>query len=187
MKKPFHFIALVASTSLFATANAQPTPDNRIVEPGVRIGRVFLGDTKAAVARRLGKPTKVFKLPGGFDSQLWRSNKEFAPGLRDTLEIVYRRGVVVQIEVTNPIFKTKNGLSISSLLANWRRKYGTATAQTRYYTDRSDQTYYDWRRAGIAIESVLDNPGGDTGEFVFKTLIVHRKGFAVVPDPGGEL
>ena len=186
--KNFTLLALAGIlTPLVAPQIASAAPDRLTVEPGIRIGRIFLGDSKAAVARRLGKPTKTFKLSGGYDSQLWKSKTEFAPGERDTLEIVYKKGVVVQIEVTNPIFETPGGLSLNDTITDWRKKYGVPLEQTRYYTNKSDQRYYDWRKNGVAIESVLDGRGDTAPTFTFHTLIIHKKGVKVLPDPGGEL
>ncbi len=165
-------------------AFAQTAPDNHQAQAGVRLGRVFIGDSRAAVGRRLGKPTRTFTLGRGLTSQLWRGKKPGDTGRLNTLEVVYRSGVVIQIEATSLVFKTPGGLSLSSARDEWEDAYGKP-AQTDYYYDSSGarKRYLDWKRSGIALELLESGDGG--GEFTYQTLIVHRKGYSVIPDRGG--
>lgn len=178
-------MALLAPLLVPVTARAQsaPIPDQNQVVPGERIGRVFIGDSRAAVHRRIGKPTKVFKLMGGRTSELWRGSKRTDTDRPNTLEVIFERGAVIQIETTNTVFRTKSGLNVVSGGEEWFEALGLdPTISRRRYPKRANRTYqyHDWRRTGIALELIEteDEPSPET-------LIVHRRGFSVIPDVGG--
>ncbi len=176
---------LTATLGLVALgASAQSTPDNHIASPGERIGRVFVGDPRAAVGRRLGPATKSFDLGRGLSSQMWRSKRAGDTGGRNTLEVVYRNGVATQIEGTSLVWKTPSGLSLSSSRADWEDRLGTPSVSTYDYEGGARKRYLDWRRAGVALELVQDGDS-DSNEFTYQTLIVHRSGNTVIPDRGG--
>lgn len=176
---------LTASVALVALgASAQSTPDNHIAAPGERIGRVFIGDTRAAIGRRLGPATKSFSLGRGLASQMWRSKRVGDTGGYNTLEVVYRNGLATQLEGTSLVWKTADGLSLSSSRADWEERLGTPTQTTYNYDSGARKRYLDWRRAGIALELVQDGDS-DSSEFTYQTLIVHRSGNPVIPDRGG--
>ena len=173
---------LLAVLTLAPLAHAQSVPDQHQVVPGERLGRVFLGDSRKTVARRLGKPAKVIPLGAGLTSELWRGSIRTDTGSPNTLEVIYRRGVVIQIETTNPLFKTKSGLSVLSDGPQWEKLLRKPTISYREYPKRAEKVYqyHDWRRAGLALEMIEseDSPSPET-------LIVHRKGYRVIPDIGG--
>lgn len=178
---------LVATTLLPIAASAQiaPVPDQNQVVPGERIGRVFIGDTRAAVQRRLGKPSKTFRLPAGRTSELWRGSKREDTGRPNTLEVIFERGVAIQIETTNPVFRTKSGLSVLTGSMKWLDVLRDELSMSRRrYVRRGSQTleYNDWQRLGIALELIEIGDGTSP-----ETLIVHRKNHAVIPDPGGKM
>ena len=178
-------IFLAGTIGLLALgASAQSTPDNRLATAGERIGRVFIGDSRAAVGRRLGPVTKTFDLGRGLTSQMWRSKRVGDTGGYNTLEVVYRGGVAAQIEGTSLVWKTPSGLSLSSSRADWEDRLGAPSVSTYDYESGARKRYLDWRRAGIALELVQD---GDleSNQWTYQTLIVHRKGVAVLPDRGG--
>ena len=177
---------MVCALALLAH-NVQAVEDNRLVEPGVRIGRVFLGDTRAAVQRRLGKPTKTFKLKNGLTSELWRSKAVDSDGKTNTLEVIYRRGVAVQIEATSGVFQTRKGLSTFSGIEDWTKSFGDRDGRRFRYANRTPRTqaYYDWVKSGVALESQFLSAHDEDDVEEIRTLIVHRRGFKVVPDIGG--
>ena len=176
-----------------ASAPAHATPDNLLVVPGQHLGRVFLGDSKTAVHRRLGAPQRTFKLAGGLTSELWRSKPNKSAEAEDgeapahyTLEVVYKSGVVTQIEASNPVFRTSGGLATDSTPKAWLATLGKAPAtKYRYSGDKSDQKYYDWASKGVALELQGDEASGYYG--YINTVIVHCKGAKVVVDSGGRL
>ncbi len=176
---------LTATLGLAALgASAQSVPDNRIASPGERIGRVFIGDSRAAVGRRLGPPTKSFDLGRGLSSQMWRSKRVGDTGGYNTLEVVYRNGLATQLEGTSLVWKTPSGLSLSSSRADWEDRLGAPSVSTYDYDSGARKRYLDWRRAGVALELVQDGDS-DSSEWTYQTLIVHRKGVSVIPDRGG--
>ncbi len=178
-----HSLFIAGTLSLLATgALAQNTDDSHQAQAGTRIGRVFIGDTKAAVGRRLGKPSRVFDLGHGLTSQLWRGKTAGDQGARNTLEVVYRSGIVTQIEATSLIFATPKGLSLSSPRSRWENTYGTPIVSTYDYA-HTRKRYIDWKVKGIALELVRGDEQGD--DWTYQTLIVHKKGVSVVPDQGG--
>ena len=183
MKTRFFVLTILALAPLVPfSAQAQATPDNRRIVPGERIGRIFLGDSKAAVRRRLGVPFANFNLGSGLTSEVWRGSNRPDTGGYYTLEVVYRRGVVRQIETTNPVFKTTSGFDIDDSLASWKRRLGTARVREFTYPAKDDQLkqYHDWRSTGIAMELVQEGE-----EMVRETIIVHPRGVSVIPDRGG--
>ena len=179
-------ILVLATLILPFAARAQNVPDQHQVVPGERIGRVFLGDSQATVRRRLGKPSGTFALNNGLISELWKSKSPGAYGIHHKLEVVYKGGVAVQIETSNPIFRTKSGLSIDDDPEDWEARLGKASVSPYYVYPQSrykkgiSQQYFDWKRSGLAIETVAKGQGVENN-----TLIVHRKGVAVIPDSGG--
>ncbi len=177
-----------AGTLAFLTlgASAAPAPDNHQAQGGSRIGRVFIGDTRAAVGRRLGAPTRTFSLGKGLTSQLWRGKKPGDTGNRNTLEVVYRSGVVIQIEATSLIFNTPGGLSLGSSRGDWEDTYGNPSVSTYDYESGSTKRYLDWKSKGIALELVQNGDSEDEDTWTYQTLIVHRKGYSVIADRGGE-
>lgn len=179
-------------------APARPAPRTRIkpvisntrVVPGVSIGRVSLGEAQDAVRRKLGAPTVSFGLNNGLTSDLWRAaSAKRWDGQAHTFEVVYRRGVAVQIEATNPIFTTSRGLGLKSSDEAWQRAFGKRdeNKQYKYTGGKRDQGYDDWIASGFALEYQF-LPGGAAAEAPIQmhTLIVHYKGVPVIPDPGGS-
>jgi hypothetical protein len=175
-------LSILAVLTLATVAKAQTVPDQYQVVPGQRLGRIFIGDSRATVTRRLGKPAKTFKLATELSSDLWRGSKRLDTAQSNTLEVIYRRGVVVQIETTNPVFKTKAGHNILSPGEEWNEFYNRPAISYFRYPKRGNLTYqyHDWKSDGLALELIEteDEPSPET-------LIVHRKGFRVIPDVGG--
>lgn len=167
-------------------AIAQAADDTHQAQAGTRIGRVFIGDTKGAVGRRLGKPTRSFDLGEGLTSQLWRGKTTGDQGARNTLEVVFRGGIVSQIEVTSLIFKTPSNLSLASSRSQWERVYGKPVTTTYNYRQYGRKRYIDWKSKGIAVELLADEDETRANDgWIYQTLIVHKKGVPVVVDRGG--
>lgn len=173
-RKPAHALTIcaLALSALGTSHTAWAAPkDNLLIEPGKRLGRVFLGDTPGAVRRRLGKPARTFSLGAGATSELWRSGPY-------TLEVVYKRGKVAQIEATNPVFQTDEDMGIEDSVGAWVDAMGDNLSNSYYsYPNKADQVYYDWKKDGLALET--------RGKEEIITIIVHRAGSPVIPDRGG--
>jgi hypothetical protein len=149
--------------------------------PGKGIGKVRLGMSRTAVRRALGKPRTTFSLPRGLASDLWGTVN--TPSYRkspNTLEVIYRGGRVVQIEMTSPAFKTDQGVSTATPLHLVRKVHPKMTMTRLVYSkgNQRRQHYYDDIRRGIAFEYWPD------GEEI-NTLIVHQPGARVIADSGG--
>jgi len=98
-----------------AKASAKSGVLSTRVVPGASIGRVSLGEAQGTIRRRLGAPSVSFKLNNGLNSDLWRAaSARRWDGQKHTFEVVYHRGVAIQIEATNPIFTTARGLGLRS-------------------------------------------------------------------------
>lgn len=166
-------------------AVAQDAPDNHQAQAGTRVGRVFIGDSRVAVGRRLGAPTKTFDLGHGLISQLWRGKKPGDTGNRNTLEVVYQNGLVRQIEATSLVFKTASGLSLSSSRADWEDKLGKPLVGTYDFDNGNTKRYLDWKSKGISLELIAAPDSDGPTNWTYQTLIVHKKGVPVVPDQGG--
>ncbi len=187
MKQTFFLAGALAALTL--GAGAQPTPDNHLAEPGVRVGRVFIGDSKAAVGRRLGAASRSFSFSHGLSSQVWRSKKRNDTGRPNTLEVVYQNGVVRQIEGTSLVWKTPDDVSLASSRSEWEDAYGKPLVSTYDFDGGTRKRYLDWKAKGIAVELVSAPREADDApdNWTYQTLIVHRKGNAVLPDRGGVL
>jgi hypothetical protein len=180
------FKSVVALITLMPMAAQAQTGDQNKVEAGVRIGRVYLGDSKATVHRRLGKPTASFTSAGGLVSELWKGSQNPKTGVPFRLEVVYRRGIVAQIETTNPRFRLANGLNVNSSDSEWWDTYGDPTQRVLKYPKRNrEYRYDDWKAKGIAVEQYYQLQRDGSVVSSPETLIVHRKGVAVIPDFGG--
>ena len=180
------FKPVIALVTLLPTAASAQINDQNKIEPGVRIGRVYIGDSKTTVHRRLQKPDATFVLGPNLTSELWRGSLNTATGVPYRLEVVYRRGVVTQIETTNPIFRLTNGLNVSSDESTWWNVYGDPTQRVLNYPKKNrEYRYDDWKAQGIAVENYYKPAPGETVISQPETLIVHRKGTAVIPDLGG--
>lgn len=180
------FTPVLALVALLPTAASAQINDQNKIEPGVRIGRVYIGDSRTTVHRRLKKPDATFNLGPGLTSELWRGSLNTATGVPHRLEVVYRRGVVTQIETTNPLFRMKNGLNVSSDESTWWNVYGDPTQKVLNYPKRNrEYRYDDWKARGIAIENYYKGVSDGSVLSQPETLIVHRKGAPVIPDIGG--
>lgn len=170
--------ALGLSSGAWAKPRARAIPDNLLVVPGQRIGRVFIGDTPAAVRRRLGKPSRAFDLGENTSSELWRSGSY-------TLEVVYEDGEVIQIEATNPAFKMAGGVSRNNVVGDWEELLDFNSDVSFYrYPNKARQEYWDWKSRGLTLETTY--PSSKNSDPVrILTVIVHRKREPVITDQGG--
>lgn len=157
--------------------------------PNRGIGKVTLGATRQAVHKRLGKPDKTDQLRGVMDD-LWVLQKSADPYDKpQRIEVLYRAGKVIQIEVTLPQFATPKGISTRMNIKQIKTRYKNLRVSDYLYDDASGSGhhnyYFDSVPTGIAFEfegyqellSPLSKP---------TTIIVHRAGLRVLPDSGGK-
>lgn len=165
--------------------------DTKVV-PGVRIGNAKLGASRTATRKALGAPSKTFNLGSGLTSDLWRSKTgKSSEGKLYTFEVVYRKGVAVQIEATSPRFSGPDALSTDSSYESItrsypklkRRSYTAPRTKSQGDTVYPDTHYYDDTAHGLAWEFITYDDETMEGERPH-TIIVHRRGYRVLPDKG---
>jgi hypothetical protein len=114
---------------------AGPSPSS-LIEPGLGIGQVRIGESREAVHGALGKPAAADAAMGGKLTEVWRSGPGLgrkANGREEELEIFFqgpgaggdqrKPTVVVQIRVTSSYFRTASGISVNSSLAQIKKVY----------------------------------------------------------------
>jgi hypothetical protein len=112
---------------------AGPSPSS-LIEPGLRVGEVRIGESREAVHSGLGKPAAADAAMGGKLTEVWRTGLgSKANGRKGELEIFFqgpgaggnqrKPTVVVQIRVTSPYFATASGISVNSSLAEIKKVY----------------------------------------------------------------
>ena len=118
---------------LFLLSSTAFAGDFRVV-PGRRIGTVSLGMSRASVHARLHRPDTTRRLRNGLIMDTWLSHALLPKSAaehgnylkRDYLTVFYQRDRAMQIEVSAPQFKTKNGLSTSSRVHDFAAQYTDA-------------------------------------------------------------
>ncbi len=165
---------------------------NSAVVPGRSVGRIWLGAPRAAVIKAMGKPSETARLSNGLRQDSWLGPK--IPGDyhgRRAVHVLYRRNRAVQIEFNSPAFVTANGVSMRTSLAELHRKFKNLRPSIRSYAERGYvRYYYDDVQRGIAFQrggndllwNLKENPWGTP-----ESIIVHRRGYRVIPEAGGRL
>lgn len=197
MRKSNIWAALAVIIASYGTAwPLRAAPSSTVAEKwqivaGKSIGRVKLGDSRATVRRRRGKPARTFVLSGGLTSDLWRSvgrTHDDTTEEDDVLEVVYQRNLATQIEARGPSFRAQYGLSSRNYAPDWTRVFGPSRQSGYTYgtgDEQRSQMYYDWTKRGLAIETIGCLVDGE-GDSATLTIIVHRVGARVVVDEGGK-
>jgi len=174
-----------------AQASAKPAPT---VVAGQSMGRVRLGFTRAQVIKVLGKPTKTFKLKGGYTDDLWRAKNvgtdRNGEPLRHKLEVIYKAGRVVQVEATSPVFVTSSGTSTRSTLSYLTDKHPTFRVLDYGYSDKDGGGWHNYYFVDVRKGISYEYEGWQEDLYrrsMPSTIIIHKPGTRVLPDAGGEL
>jgi hypothetical protein len=114
-------------------AGASPSS---LIEPGLRVGQIRIGESREEVHRALGKPQAQDAAMGGKLTEVWRSGPGLdsrTNGRKAELEIFFqgpgaggnqhKPTVVVQIRVTSAYFRTASGIFVNSSLAEIKKVY----------------------------------------------------------------
>jgi len=114
---------------------AGPSPSS-LIEPGLGVGQVRIGESREALHRALGKPAAEDAAMGGKLTEVWRSGPGLgskANGREEELEVFFqgpgaggdqrKPTVVVQIRLTSSYFRTASGISVNSSLAEIKKIY----------------------------------------------------------------
>ena len=91
------------------------------VVPGASLGKIKLGMSTAQVKKIMGtKPTAEGAIDSSTQEMVWVGKTRTEPGFRrrEFFSVFLRRGKVVQIEASSPVYKTESGLSSDS---TWRQ------------------------------------------------------------------
>ncbi len=162
---------LILLTAMAAAATA--ATQSRGIEPGNRIGKIWLGMTRKAVHAKLGQPDGIYLFASGVTGDYWSSSRA-----GDSLHISYSAGKVFQIEATSNSFSTPEGLTTQSSLAEVRKAYGNLR-QTSYFRDNTNGTvvnYYEVTRRGITFTFVNLDSTTTPDNFKLYAIIVHAPG-----------
>jgi hypothetical protein len=162
--------------------------------PGVSVGKVRLGDTRANVIKKLGKPSKSTQWRSGPFQDTWLGpkppNDKYGSPVSERifLHVIYRNSKVVQVEFNSPKFVTPAGISMRSSLAQFRAKYKNPRVRAYTYDDPGGGGYvgyyYDDVKSGIAFTfGVQDN---FDARITPEALRIHLRGIPVLPNPGGK-
>jgi hypothetical protein len=152
---------------------AAPSPSS-LIEPGLRVGQVRIGESRAAVHRALGKPAAADAAMGGKLTEVWRSGPGLgskANGRAEELEILFqgpgaggdqrKPTVVVQIRVTSSYFGTAAGISVNSSLAQIKKVYPHSESEENKDWEQSLPPGSDKSRK----EGLVDQVAGIAFEF----------------------
>lgn len=119
-----------------AYSAAHPAPDDKLIVPGERIGKVYLGMTVSELYRAEGDPIKTDQVMG--------TQYYFSDGLHASVE----SGVVTGLTTDSPAHKTREGLGVGSSQLALEAAYGAT--QTSEITANDFYLVYK----GVAFEIV---------------------------------
>jgi hypothetical protein len=150
-----------------------------IIEPGKRVGKVKLGDTRSSTQSKLGTPKKRVIIDDRIRNDYWESKDN------ETIDIYYRDDKVIQIAVSSALYKIDNQINTNSSLSEIREVFD-GLAEERYFLDLSEDpsnkepvegkifyTYYDDNVRGVAFVFVYDLAARVPKEGVPSSIIVH--------------
>lgn len=198
MRKLNHLTGFIVGVGTAALVWSQPTSAapsaSSTVVPGQSLGKVSLGASAAQVRKTLGKPNASLVRKDGLVADIYQAKQprkvQYGGTIRDSVTVLYRRGRVVQIEATSPIFKTARGISTDTALKVWEPLLRDYRVYTYEYIDPEGggwRNYYvDDRQQGLAFE-FEGYQDFATWESNANTIIVHPKGTKVMADEGGDL
>ncbi|MEW6733726.1 MAG: hypothetical protein AB1489_20530 [Acidobacteriota bacterium] len=166
-----------------ATIFSASKPDY-IIEPGKRIGKISLSDTRTRVIKVLGRPKKQVLLGDKIRNDYWESVS------RDTVDIYYRDDKVIQISISSPAYKINNTIGTNTSFLDIKEAFNKLE-RYRYFIDLSEErgnsnaqgqlfyTYYDDVERGLAFVFIYERDGKVPDEGVPSNIIIHLPGEAL--------
>ena len=117
-----------------------------------------------------------------------KSSREYNE--RKFVQVTYRRARVIQIEFNSPRFVAADGVSTGANLAFLSKKFNLRPRFYSYAERGYNRNYYDDVARGIAFQrggndllwNLKEDPRGTP-----QSIIVHRRGYRVLPEAGGRL
>ncbi|HLM42958.1 MAG TPA: hypothetical protein VK458_03770 [Myxococcaceae bacterium] len=169
-------LGLMLSTSTLA---APPAADY-LVTPGVSLGKIKLGMTKAEVRKTLGKPKDSFKLvEQKVDADVWRS--------KNVVQVFYKNDKVVQIAASSPSFQTSDNLSRASKADDINKRFQELEEVHTEGRQGVKAAYLDEKKSGLAFYySVPMDSENDTTSWTSELIIVHKPNEKVLFQPDEE-
>jgi hypothetical protein len=159
--------------------------DNYAIVPGHSIGKAWIGAPRDATQKILGKPTETHQRNDKTFEDIWLfSGSSAKQNLPQSLKVLYSKNRVVQIETTAPQFSIE-GLSLRSDPYQIRKRFGpmrVSVYNSVFNRQQSFHYYYDNAPRGITFSVRVH--GAREVATRFQSVIVHRKGHQVVPEPG---
>lgn len=144
------------------------------VTPGVGIGHVRLGESRAVVRKRLGKPAAVFPARDGRHAELWTTCRPATRFSVPRTVVTFRAGRAAQVEIA----------------VSTRRTFGQIVKShpslrvTRFVYDDFVYSYYDDVSGGVAY--AVGAQDFISRAFSPDAILVHPRGRPVIPAPGGK-
>jgi hypothetical protein len=177
MRRP-RVVGFAAACCLVFLCAAVASAQEYDVVPGQRIGWIEIGMSRQTVQGKLGKPSGTYSLTGkGARGDYWLSSDN-----SNTLRVFYNgAGRVSQISVTSPNFKTPEGLSTRSGLAEIRRAY--KNLKVLKVSARGDIDYYYDSRRGLAFEATDQMDAHTSLVMRLYAILVFRPGTSPQPEP----
>lgn len=165
---------------------------NYSVVPGHSVGKIWLGAPRTAVIKAMGKPSEIARLRNGLMQDSWLGPKPPSDNQeRRIVHVLYRRNRAIQIELNSPSFVTANGVSMRTSLGELHRKFKNLRPSVRSYAERGYvRYYYDDVQRGITFQAGGNDLSWNLKEDPRRTpesIIVHRRGYRVIPEAGGRL
>ncbi len=183
--------SLVAAWSLMTMTAAMAATSDYSVVPGHSVGRVWLGAPRATVIKMLGKPSSTSTSSGGLTQDSWMGRKSSRDyNERRFVQVTYRRARVIQIEFNSPSLVSAGGISTRVNLIQLSKKFDLRPRFYSYVERGYNRNYHDDVARGIAFQR-----GGNDLSWNLKedpratpdSIIVHRRGYRVIPEVGGRL
>ena len=166
---------------LLISAASVATAQDFKIKPGLGAGKIELGSSRQTVRKILGQPSATYTMEGKLTGDVWMANTG------NDVRIIYRGGQVIQVKVTSASFKTPEGLTTASSLAEVQKHYRKLRKSRRFINDSGGVLidYYDDVRRGIAFE--FTSIDSESPEFKPYAIVVHRPGERVIPENSEEL
>lgn len=170
---PLFFLQAAAVCVFFApSASAAGAADeDHTIRPGIGLGTMTLGMTKAQVRKISGNMDGKYTLSDGINVEYaeWR---ERPPKQNPNLRYFYdKTGKLIQINCTAPVPATAGGISCKSSMAAIAAAYKNLK-KIPCQSLNGFVDYYDEQKQGIAFKFVSRNPPAN----ILYAVIVHRPG-----------
>jgi hypothetical protein len=182
--KPLHFVLLL-SLLLLVPASSYAVSGGYEIVPDRSVGKVALGDARAAVLKQLGKPNETRRWKDGTREDHWFAlgGRKRTDSYPPDLTVFYRGGKVVQASVSSPHFKLADGTSTATTLGSIRKKYPKLKVSEYVFEDYFG-LYFDDVKRGLAF--FIGGQDDILGTYKPEQVIVHRAGSPVIPDDHGK-